>query len=135
MEHIYGYNGEEVGAGMNPFASSAEDPHGVFCGVYKEELDGKFWAAAAAHGMQGTFCGHDHVNNFSLNYTKNGYTMRVTYGLSVDYLAYSGIFQQHAQRGATLITVHTDGSFDCAQRNYYTDFGVTPEAGDLSDIG
>lgn len=135
VQKIYGVNGEEAGAALNPLANSGENPYGVFCGVYKEELEGKLWAAAKAHGMQATFCGHDHVNNFSLLYTKEDYTVRLTYGLSIDYLAYSGIFQQHSQRGCTAITVHADGSFACVQRNYYTDFvDVQPEAGDLSDI-
>ena len=135
VQKIYGVNGEEEGASQNPLASNAENPYGVFCGVYKEELDGKLWAAGKANGLQGTFCGHDHINNFSLQYNKDGASIRLTYGMSVDYLAYAGIFKQHAQRGCTAITVHTDGSFDCAQRNYYTDFeGVAAEAGDLKDV-
>ena len=133
VQKIYGVNGEELSASQNPLAES-EQTYGVYCGVYKLELDGKLWQAAMENGMQGTFCGHDHINNFSLNYTQDGYTLRLTYGMSIDYLAYAGLFKKHAYRGCTAITVHTDGTFDCQQKNYYADFGVEPEAGDLSDI-
>ena len=132
VHKIYGVNGEQGGA-LNPLAGN-EDSYGVYCGVYKEELDGKFWQAALANDMQGTFCGHDHLNNFSLYYTKDGQTLRLTYGMSIDYLAYSGIFKQHAQRGCTAIQIHTDGSFDCQAYNYYSRFGVDPEAGDAEDV-
>ena len=132
VHKIYGVNGEQGGA-INPLAGN-NDTYGVYCGVYKEDLDGKFWQAAMANGMQGTFCGHDHLNNFSLTYTKDGFTMRLTYGMSIDYLAYSGIFKKHAQRGCTLITVSGDGSFDCQALNYYSDFNIEPEQGTGDDI-
>ncbi|MBQ4443749.1 MAG: metallophosphoesterase [Clostridia bacterium] len=127
VEYIYGYNDEITGASANPLAKSDENTYGVFCGVKNEALAGKFWAAAKANAMQGAFCGHDHINNFSVRYTKDDYTMRLTYGMSVDYLAYAGIFKQHSQRGCTAIVVRPDGSFDCQQRNYYTDFNVDYE--------
>lgn len=44
---------------------------------------------------RGTFCGHDHLNNLSVTYKG----IRLTYGLSVDYLAYIGIKNYGAQRG------------------------------------
>lgn len=54
------------------------------------------------------FCGHDHLNNVSLTYKG----VRLTYGLSIDYLAYPGIDKLDAQRGGTLITIYNDSSFD-----------------------
>lgn len=36
--------------------------------------------------------------------------MRLTYGMSIDYLAMPGIARDTKQRGATLITVRQDGS-------------------------
>ena len=36
----------------------------------------------------------------------------MTYGMSIDYLGYSGIAKQYIQRGATLITTKTDGNID-----------------------
>lgn len=38
--------------------------------------------------------------------------IRMTYGMSIDYLGYSGIAKQYIQRGATLITRKTDGNID-----------------------
>lgn len=51
------------------------------------------------------FCGHDHVNNVSLEYKG----VRMTYGMSIDYLAYLGIAKKEKQRGATVIDVCADG--------------------------
>lgn len=66
---------------------------------------------------QGIFCGHDHINNYSIEYKG----IRLTYGMSVDYLAYKDIDQQGDYRGCTLITVNPDGSFNCEAQNYYQD--------------
>lgn len=66
---------------------------------------------------QAIFCGHDHKNNFSLDYKG----IRLTYGMSVDYLAYPGIYKLGIQRGCTMISFYPDGSFDCAQESYYQD--------------
>ena len=41
--------------------------------------------------------------------------MRLTYGMSIDYLAMPGIARDTKQRGATLITVHEDGSSSIEQ--------------------
>ncbi len=68
-------------------------------------------------GKHGTFCGHDHVNNFSIDYKG----IRLTYGMSIDYLAYFRISSLGSQRGCTVITVKPDGSFDCAAESYYQD--------------
>lgn len=56
------------------------------------------------------FCGHDHLNTLSLTYRG----IRMTYGMSIDYLGYSGIAKQYIQRGATLITRRPDGEVDIA---------------------
>ncbi|NLZ25287.1 MAG: hypothetical protein GX891_02370 [Clostridiales bacterium] len=61
---------------------------------------------------KGIFTGHDHLNNFSVDYKG----IRLTYGLSIDYLAYFGIAKQVEQRGGTLITIKPDGSFDVDPR-------------------
>lgn len=61
------------------------------------------------------FFGHDHRNNFSVEYKG----IRLTYGMSVDYLAYPGIYKEGAQRGCTVITYKPDGSFDIKAENYY----------------
>ncbi len=58
---------------------------------------------------KGVFCGHDHLNTISMTYKG----IRLTYGMSIDYLAYSGISKLKNQRGGTLISIKDDGSFDC----------------------
>lgn len=93
--------------------SVGQQTYGVFCGIGRD----KFFETASAKGLQGVFCGHDHYNNFSVEYKG----VRLTYGMSVDYLAYPGIWNEKAQRGCTVITVGTDGSFDCKQESYYQD--------------
>ena len=57
------------------------------------------------------FCGHDHYNNMSLEYRG----IRLTYGMSIDYLAMPGIEDDTEQRGAELITLHRNGSWDLRQ--------------------
>lgn len=66
---------------------------------------------------QGMFYGHDHLNNFVLEY--KGIIM--SYGYSIDYFAYGGIDRYGYQRGCQMITVHPDGSFDIIHENYYQD--------------
>lgn len=68
-------------------------------------------------GNHGIFCGHDHINNLSMEYKG----IRLTYGMSIDYLAYSKIDKLGSQRGCTVITVKPDGTFDCVAENYYQD--------------
>ena len=57
------------------------------------------------------FYGHDHYNNISLEYKG----VRLTYGMSIDYLASPEIENKTEQRGATLITIKNDSSFDIKQ--------------------
>ena len=100
VQYIYGKAGEEGAV------------------IYSSDLNNGFFDKVLELGStQGIFNGHDHLNNFSLYYKG----IRMTYGMSIDYLAYSGISTIGSQRGCTMITVHPDGSFDCAAENYYQD--------------
>ena len=110
VTYKYGVMGES--SGMNPLANNGET-YGIFCGIGDDNV----FEVGQENGLQGVFCGHDHLNNFSVEYKG----IRLTYGMSIDYLAYSGIWKQRAQRGCTLVTVHTDGSFDCVNSPYYQD--------------
>ena len=47
--------------------------------------------------------------------------IRLTYGYSIDYLAYIGIMKHGIQRGCTMINIAPDGSFDTKLENYYQD--------------
>lgn len=86
----------------------------VYSGVYPDEI---FETMSSLGSTKGIFCGHDHLNNFSIEYKG----IRLTYGFSIDYLAYSGISKLGSQRGCTMITVKPDGTFDCVAENYYQD--------------
>lgn len=86
----------------------------VCCGAGSDNL---FDTMQSLGSTQGIFCGHDHINNYSIEYKG----IRLTYGMSVDYLAYKDIDKQGDYRGCTLITVNPDGSFDCEAQNYYQD--------------
>lgn len=77
----------------------------ICCSEHDSKL---FDAAAELRSTRAIFCGHDHYNNQSLEYKG----IRLTYGYSIDYLAMPGIEDDTEQRGATLITVNKDGSFD-----------------------
>ena len=80
----------------------------VCCSDYPSSM---FDVARELGSTTGFFCGHDHYNNMSLEYEG----IRLTYGMSIDYLAMPGIARDTAQRGATLITIHDDGSTEIEQ--------------------
>ena len=80
----------------------------VCCSDYPSKF---FDTAYALGSTTGFFCGHDHYNNASLEYKG----IRLTYGMSIDYLAMPGIEKETRQSGAELITLHADGSWDLEQ--------------------
>lgn len=84
----------------------------ICCGVNEDNM---FEKILELKSTQGVFAGHDHLNNFSLKYNggSGDYDVRLTYGLSIDYLAYFGIAKKTAQRGGTVITIQPDSTFDC----------------------
>lgn len=82
------------------------------------------------NGTQGVFFGHDHLNNMSLNYKG----VQLTYGYSIDYLAYSGISEFGRQRGCTVIMTHPNGGFAQSKENYYQDKYVTVDKKEKVDL-
>jgi len=89
-----------------------ENKERVEGGVCCSEYPSKFFDTALELGSTtGMFCGHDHYNNMSLEYKG----IRLTYGMSIDYLAMPGIENRYKQRGAELITVHNDSTWDLEQ--------------------
>ena len=94
------------------YGSVGEEGEIIYCSEKEDEL---FETVLAEGSTQGIFCGHDHYNNFSLEYKG----IRLTYCGSVDYLAYRDIEQIGSQRGCTTIITHSDGTFDNAKENYY----------------
>ena len=80
----------------------------ICCSEHPSSL---FDRMVALGSTTGVFCGHDHYNNMSLEYRG----IRLTYGMSIDYLVMPGIAKQTAQRGAELITLRGDSSWDVRQ--------------------
>ena len=80
----------------------------VCCSKYPSKL---FDTMVELGSTTGTFCGHDHYNNISLLYRG----IRLTYGMSIDYLAMPGIEKDTAQRGGEVITLRPNGSWEAEQ--------------------
>ena len=80
----------------------------VCCSQYPSAI---FDTAKELGSTKGFFCGHDHYNNMSLEYQG----IRLTYGMSIDYLAMPGIARDTAQRGATLIVLDAEGGMNISQ--------------------
>ena len=91
VRYWFGEKGQEVGSSDHPSRM--------------------FDAAKELGSTTGFFCGHNHLNNYSIEYEG----IRLTYGMSIDYLATPGIARMTKQRGGTLITIHNDGSSDIQQ--------------------
>lgn len=92
VKYYYGHNNERV-AGK------------VCCSSYPSKL---FDVAKQLGSTKAMFCGHDHYNNLSVEYQG----IRLTYGMSIDYLVMTGIENEVEQRGGTLITLNQDSTYD-----------------------
>lgn len=110
--NVYTENGGENSENLKYYYGIKDEA--VCFGAGKDNL---FETMQSLKSTQGVFCGHDHANNFSVEY--NG--IRLTYAMSVDYLAYKDIDKKGDYRGCTLITVNPDTSFECKAENYYQD--------------
>lgn len=95
VKYFFGENGETM---INK----------VCCSEHPSKL---FDTAIRLGSTKAMFCGHDHYNNLSVEYKG----IRLTYGLSIDYLAMPGIENDTIQRGGTLITLHSDSQYDIEQ--------------------
>ncbi len=86
----------------------------VYCSRTDEQL---FETVLEKGSTKGLFYGHDHLNNFVLDYKG----VKLSYGYSIDYLAYSDIDTRGYQRGCTVITCTPDGDMNISHENYYQD--------------
>lgn len=86
--YLYGKNGEKVS--------------------HPDKDSGFFHTIVEKGSTQAVFVGHDHVNNMAVRYCG----VDLVYSRSIDYVAYPGIASQTEQRGATLITVKSDGGYE-----------------------
>lgn len=94
-------------------AAGEKDPT-VYHGIYEDDF---FETMLELNSTDSVFCGHDHLNNFSLNYKG----IDLAYSLSVDYLAYIGISKLGTQRGCTVMNIAPDGTMETSIENYYQD--------------
>ena len=84
--------------------------------VYSSRTDEQLFETVLEKGStKALFFGHDHLNNFMLEY--KGITL--SYGYSIDYLAYSKIDTRGYQRGCTVITCAPNGDATIVHENYY----------------
>jgi len=95
VKYYFGFNGEKT-------------KEKVCASKYPSKL---FDTVKELNSTKALFCGHDHYNNLSLEYQG----IRLTYGMSIDYLVEPGIARDTKQRGATLIISHKDSSVDIEQ--------------------
>lgn len=86
----------------------------VYCGINNDNL---FETMQELKSTDSVFCGHDHLNNFSLTYKG----INLNYGMSIDYLAYQGISKLGAQRGCGVLNISEDGTLVSNNQNYYQD--------------
>ncbi len=86
-EYLFGENGE-----------------GVSC---PDRDEGLFDAILEAGSTQAVFAGHDHLNNLGVRYKG----VDLVYFKSIDYTAYPGIAHKSSQRGATLVTLDSQGGY------------------------
>ena len=96
------------------FGVMGESGRLIYCSKGEDML---FETMLELGSTQAVFCGHDHENNFSINYKGIDFN----YGMSIDYLAYPGISKLGSQRGCTIITFAPDGSYTHINENYYQD--------------
>jgi hypothetical protein len=91
--------------------------------VFASRTDTELFEKILSLGSTGTvFFGHDHLNNFTVVY--HGITL--SYGYSIDYLAYDGIADMKEQRGCSVIKVSPTGEVEITHENYYSDKYGTP---------
>lgn len=91
-----------------------EDDEKSYCGVHSDNF---FETVLELGSTKGIFCGHDHKNNACVEYKG----VSLVYGMSIDYLAYTGISKEGAQRGCTVISLSKDGELSVSLENYYQD--------------
>ena len=108
QEYVTAYNLYQEGSDEVKYYFGENNDETMDVSEYSSKL---FDTAVKLGSTKAMFCGHDHYNNTSIEYQG----IRLTYGMSIDYLAMPGIARDTKQRGATLITSHKDSSIDIEQ--------------------
>lgn len=73
--------------------------------------------------LEAIFCGHDHTNNAVVRYKG----VLLSYNYAEDNIAYPGLDKSGTQRGATLITISPDGTWNEIHKNAYIDYQVSSD--------
>lgn len=94
------------------YGTIGEKGEKIYPGIHTDEL---FETMLSTGSGDSVFCGHDHLNNLSLNYKG----IDLTYGMSIDYLAYAGIYKLGTQRGCGVLMITPDGKLNAYHENYY----------------
>lgn len=81
----------------------------VSCSRHESKL---FDTVLELGSTKGIFCGHDHLNDFSVEYKG----VRLTYGQGIDCLLYAKNLAEH--KGGTQITIHMDGTFSITGKKH-----------------
>ena len=111
QEYQTAYDLYLAGSDQVKYCFGRNDEGSICASQYPSKL---FDTARDLGSTRGFFCGHDHYNNMSLEYQG----MRLTYGMSIDYLVMPGIANKTAQRGGTLIVLDKDGEMTLSQIPY-----------------
>lgn len=75
--------------------------------ISSSKYESRLFEKVLEHGStKGIFCGHDHLNDFSVQYKG----VRLTYGQGIDCILYAKNLSEH--KGATLLKIHNDGTFE-----------------------
>ncbi len=82
-----------------------------------KKTDNLFDTMLELGSTKGVFVGHDHLNNYSLQYKG----IRLTYSKTIDYLAYIGIWKKGAHRGCTTLELPQNAEFKITPQTYYQD--------------
>jgi len=85
------------------FGICKEKDEEICCGDGHDQLFEKILELGSTKNI---FCGHDHLNTFTVVYKG----VSLTYGMSIDFLAYYKIHQKDEQRGGTIITISPSGT-------------------------
>lgn len=96
------------------YGTAGEKDKVVYPGIYDDNF---FETMLELGSTDSVFCGHDHLNNFSLNYKG----IDLCYSFSIDYLAYVGISELGSQRGCTVMNIDENGNAEYHLENYYQD--------------
>ncbi|HHU83880.1 MAG TPA: hypothetical protein GXZ23_01745 [Clostridiales bacterium] len=95
----------------------------IYHGMHEDDL---FEKILKLKSTKAVFCGHDHFNNITINYKG----VDLSYGYSIDYLAYPGIDKEGSQRGATVIEIDKFGAHTISKYNLYSGRYNLPEGFD-----